>query len=93
MDTLRAVAWPISVPLLESLMFMYGTVAEYSVGFVILTKASKESVDLVVSKMRNEPTSGEKLDRLPLDIAGHRPSALLMPLCYHTFVNDWKTNA
>lgn len=32
-----AVAWPISVPLLKSLMFTYGTMAEYSVGFVILT--------------------------------------------------------
>lgn len=28
METLRAVAWPISVPLLDSLMFTYGTMAE-----------------------------------------------------------------
>jgi len=54
--TLRAVAWPSSVPLLESFIFTYGTVAVYSVGFVMLTNASKERLDLVVSKMRNEPT-------------------------------------
>jgi len=54
--TLRAVAWPSSVPLLESFIFTYGTVAVYSVGFVMLTNASKERLDLVVSMMRNEPT-------------------------------------
>lgn len=55
-ETFRAVAWPTSVPLLSILIFTYGTFAEYSVGFVILILASKESDDLVVSKMRKEPT-------------------------------------
>ena len=36
-------------------MFTYGTTAEYSVGLVILTLASKESVDLVVSNIRKDP--------------------------------------
>ena len=54
-ETFLAVAWPISVPLLKSLTFTYGTTAEYSVGFVILTLASNESVDFVVSKIRKEP--------------------------------------
>ena len=53
--TSRAVAWPISVPLLRSLMFTYGTTAEYSVGLVMLILASKESVDLVVSNIRKDP--------------------------------------
>ena len=51
----RAVAWPISVPLLKSLMFTYGTTAEYSVGLVMLILASKESVDLVVPNIRKDP--------------------------------------
>ena len=69
-ETFRAVAWPISVPLLNILIFTYGTVAEYSVGFEILILASMESVDLVVSRMRREPTSGENPSRSPPDIAG-----------------------
>lgn len=73
METFRAVACPISVPLLSSLMFTYGTRAEYSVGFVMLTFASNKSVDFVVSKIRKEPTLGEKPARSPPDIAGHRP--------------------
>ena len=36
-------------------MLTYGTIAEYSVGLVILILASKESVDLVVSNIRKDP--------------------------------------
>ena len=68
-ETSRAVAWPISVPLLNILIFTYGTVAEYSVGFVRLILASMRSVDLVVSRMRKDPTWGEKPSRSPPDIA------------------------
>ena len=52
---------------------MYGTTVEYSVGFVMLTFASKRRVDFVVSKMRSEPTLGAKAAESPADIAGHRP--------------------
>jgi len=76
------------VPLLDNLIFTYGTTAEYSVGLVILITASRESEDSVVSKMRRDPTLGEKPSRSPPDIAGHSPSsALEMPLCYRTFIN------
>jgi len=55
---------------------------------VILIIASREREDFVVSKMRREPTLGEKPSRSPPDIAGcSSSSALEMPLCYHTFVN------
>ena len=67
--TLRAVAWPISVPLLRSRIFTYGTTAEYSVGFVILTLASIERLDFVVSIICKDPTSGVKPFRSPPDIA------------------------
>ena len=50
-------------------MFTYGTRAEYSVGFVMLTLASMDKVELVVSNMRKEPTCGEKPSKSPPDIA------------------------
>jgi hypothetical protein len=62
--------------------------AEYSVGFVILTLAWKESVDLVVSNIRNEPIRGSKPFRLSPDIAiGHRPSACEMPYILLTYIH------
>ena len=46
-------------------MFTYGTVAEYSVGFVMLTFAWIKRLDRVVSRILREPTCGKKLDILP----------------------------
>lgn len=84
METCWAVAWPISVPLLSSLRFTYGTVAEYSVGFVMLTVASRVIVDLVVSNMRRDPISGEKPFRSPPDIASLQTISIETPECYDT---------
>ncbi len=65
-----AVAWPNMVSLTDMLMSMKGTVAAYSVGFVILTLAPIVSDDLAVSRISRLPTSGEKVVILPPDIAG-----------------------
>jgi hypothetical protein len=64
-----AVACPRIVPLLSRLMFTYGTVAEYSVGFVTFILACIASVEAVVSKISKDPTFGEKPARWPPDIA------------------------
>ncbi len=55
-DTSLAVACPSTEPLFKIRTFTYGTVAEYSVGFVIFTLASKVKVDLVVSEISKDPT-------------------------------------
>lgn len=68
--TSLAVACPRIVPLLKRLTFTYGTVAEYSVGLVMLIFTSKRSVDLVVSKIRRDPILGAKSSSLPPEIAG-----------------------
>lgn len=56
--------------------------AEYSVGFVMFNFASRERVDVVVPKIRREPTSGKKPLRSPPEIARslihqHRDALLL----------------
>jgi hypothetical protein len=51
-------------------MFAYGTVAEYFVGFVILTLALNDIEFLVVSKILRSPIFGAKAPRPPLPPAG-----------------------
>ena len=58
----RAVAWPKRLPFFKTWMSAYGTLAEYSVGFVILTKAVSVSPEADVSTIWRSLILGLKLD-------------------------------
>lgn len=68
-DMSFAVACPNTEPLFRRRIFTYGTVAEYSVGFVMLIFASRLKVDLVVATISKDPTCRLKFVRFLPDIA------------------------